>query len=545
MNKTVRCAVYTRKSTDEGLDQAFNSLHAQREACEAFITSQRHEGWKLVPKAFDDGGYSGGSMERPALSRLMDDVRRGSVEVIVVYKIDRLTRSLADFARIVEVLDAQGASFVSVTQQFNTTTSMGRLTLNVLLSFAQFEREVTGERIRDKIAASKSKGMWMGGPPPIGYDIRNRKLVVNEDEAACVRGIYERYLQLGSVTELAVDLRDRGIRSKCWVSTKGIAHGGGVFARGALYKVLRNRLYIGEVPHKGRAYPGDHDGIVPKELWEKVNQHLTNNRHTRSEATTTANTFLLQKLLHDDNGNLMSPHYTRKCATRAYRYYVSQGHIRKEKSTVGSVGRVPAQAIEDLVQKQLELWMPKDEYTEWTKAGMTEKRRQLCRWVERIEICKNALIMLVHTTKFSSTEEARRRLRAGSNDVKSHGDLLEVRLPLTLQMRGGKKELVLPEDAAPQNTRTPDPKLVKAMVQAYRWRRWVEAAEVKTMADIAQRAGCAERHVRRLMPLAFLAPDIMKAILDGRTPAVLTLSRLTAVTLPLSWPEQRRRLGFT
>jgi len=308
---------------------------------------------------------------------------------------------------------------------------------------------------------------------------------------------------------------------------------------------LRNRLYIGEVPHKGRAYPGDHDGIVPKELWEKVNQHLTNNRHTRSEATTTANTFLLQKLLHDDNGNLMSPHYTRKCATRAYRYYVSQGHIRKEKSTVGSVGRVPAQAIEDLVQKQLELWMPKDEYTEWTKAGMTEKRRQLCRWVERIEICKNALIMLVHTTKFSSTEEARRRLRAGSNDVKSHGDLLEVRLPLTLQMRGGKKELVLPEDAAPQNTRTPDPKLVKAMVQAYRWRRWVEAAEVKTMADIAQRAGCAERHVRRLMPLAFLAPDIMKAILDGRTPAVLTLSRLTAVTLPLSWPEQRRRLGFT
>jgi len=256
-----RCAVYTRKSSEEGLEQDFNSLHAQREACEAFIKSQQGEGWRLVKTAYDDGGLSGGNMERPALQRLLEDIRHGLIDVVVVYKVDRLTRSLADFAKMVEVFDAQGVSFVAVTQQFNTTTSMGRLTLNVLLSFAQFEREVTGERIRDKIAASKRKGIWMGGYPAIGYDVRDRRLVVNQAEAATVRQIYQRYLKLGSVRKLKRALDREGVVSKIRVSRKGIRSGGGSFSRGALYELLSNPIYIGEIRHRKERHLGQHEAI--------------------------------------------------------------------------------------------------------------------------------------------------------------------------------------------------------------------------------------------------------------------------------------------
>jgi len=265
--RTRRCAIYTRKSSEEGLEQDFNSLHAQREACEAFIKSQTGEGWRLIKTAYDDGGLSGGTMERPALQHLLEDIRRRLVDVVVVYKVDRLTRSLADFAKMVEVFDAHGVSFVAVTQQFNTTTSMGRLTLNVLLSFAQFEREVTGERIRDKIAASKRKGMWMGGVPPLGYDVRDRKLTVNAAEADTVRLIFRRYLALGCVSRLRADLDQNGVRSKQRILTSGRALGGCVFGRGALYHLLRNRIYRGEVVHRGIAYPGEHEAIVDEELW--------------------------------------------------------------------------------------------------------------------------------------------------------------------------------------------------------------------------------------------------------------------------------------
>ena len=259
-----RCAIYTRKSSEEGLDQSFNSLDAQREACEAFILSQREEGWKALPAHYDDGGYSGGTMERPALRQLLQDVEAKKVNVIVVYKVDRLTRSLADFAKIVEALDSHGVSFVSVTQQFNTTSSMGRLTLNVLLSFAQFEREVTGERIRDKIAASKRKGIWMGGPVPLGYDLENRKLIPNPKEAALVCKIFSLYVDLGCVSRLAARLAREKIRSKVWVTKAGTRHGGNAFARGALYDLLQNRLYLGEIRHHDHWYPGEHQGIVPR-----------------------------------------------------------------------------------------------------------------------------------------------------------------------------------------------------------------------------------------------------------------------------------------
>jgi site-specific DNA recombinase len=319
---TVRCAIYTRKSSEEGLDQEFNSLDAQREACEAYIVSQRHAGWVTLANMYDVGGLSGGSMERPALKRLLEDIKTGKVQIIVVYKVDRLTRSLADFAKIVDVLDAHSASFVSVTQQFNTTTSMARLTLNMLLSFAQFEREIAGERIRDKIAASKHKGMWMGGNVPLGYDVKDRKLVVNESEAATVRKIFRRYAELGSVALLRGELDRLWIVSKRREGAGGRLSGGQQFSRGAIYLMLQNRIYRGEILNQGSAYPGQHEAIIDPELWQIVQDKLAANRHERLLAVGAAAPSLLAGLIVDADGNPMTPTHATKKAKR-YRYYVS------------------------------------------------------------------------------------------------------------------------------------------------------------------------------------------------------------------------------
>jgi site-specific DNA recombinase len=302
-----RCAVYTRKSSEEGLEQEFNSLDAQREACEAYIVSQKHEGWTALAARYDDGAYSGGTMERPALQRLLEDIRARKIEVVVVYKVDRLTRSLADFAKIVEIFDAQGVSFVSVTQAFNTTSSMGRLTLNVLLSFAQFEREVTGERIRDKIAASKKKGMWMGGQPALGYDVRERKLVVNEPEAATVRAIFRRYLELGSVRALRDDLAVRGIVSKRRAAVDGSPYGGQRFSRGALYLMLKNPVYRGQIVHKDKTFPGEHSEIVDEELWLRVQNRLEEHRVERRDGDSAIEPSVLAGLVYDACSEPMTP----------------------------------------------------------------------------------------------------------------------------------------------------------------------------------------------------------------------------------------------
>src|SRR3984893_5521115 len=304
---TVRCAIYTRKSSEEGLEQEFNSLQAQREACEAFIDSQRHEGWVCLRAAYDDGGFSGATMDRPALQQLLEDITAGRVDTVVVYKIDRLTRSLADFAKIVEILDAKRASFVSVTQQFNTTTSMGRLTLNVLLSFAQFEREVTGERIRDKIAASKKKGMWMGGVPPLCYEARDRKLVTADSEAETVRYIFRRYAELGSTRLLKEELDAQGLTSKCLTSASGRLWGGKPFARGAVYLMLQNRIYRGEIVHKERSYPGEHTPIIDQELWDMVQARLAGNTAQRIAGGRAVQPSLLAGMLFDGHGNRMTP----------------------------------------------------------------------------------------------------------------------------------------------------------------------------------------------------------------------------------------------
>src|SRR5664280_457485 len=323
-----RCAIYTRKSSEEGLEQDFNSLHAQREACEAFIKSQAGEGWLLVKTAYDDGGLSGGTMERPALQRLLSDINQGLIDVVVVYKVDRLTRSLTDFAKMVEVFDVRGVSFVAVTQQFNTTTSMGRLTLNVLLSFAQFEREVTGERIRDKIAASKRKGMWMGGLPSLGYDVKDRKLVVNEAEAATVRHIFQRYLELGTVRSLQADLHAGGIVSKRRTASDGSPYGGERFYRGALYLILQNRIYRGEIVHKGKAFPGEHAAIVDEDLWRRVQRHLEENRLERRPGDNASEPNLLTGILFDAQSEPMTPTHAVKKGTR-YRYYISRRLITR------------------------------------------------------------------------------------------------------------------------------------------------------------------------------------------------------------------------
>jgi DNA invertase Pin-like site-specific DNA recombinase len=339
--RKLRCAVYTRKSSEEGLEQEFNSLHAQREACEAFVASQRAEGWVLVPDRYDDGGVSGGTLERPALKRLLADIERGLVDVVVVYKIDRLSRSLMDFAKLVDAFDAHEVTFVSVTQAFNTTTSMGRLTLNILLSFAQFEREVIGERIRDKVAASRKRGMWMGGWAPLGYDVVDRKLVVNGPEAALVKRIFTSFVRLGSATKLVAELRREDARTKR----------GKPIDKGFLYKLLRNRLYLGEAVHKGQNYPGEHQAIIPQRLWDEVQAILAESPRKRASTSRAQSPAVLRGLVFGPTGHAMSPSHTRRRG-RLYRYYVSQAVLKQGRDAC-PIGRVPAAEIEGVVVDQL------------------------------------------------------------------------------------------------------------------------------------------------------------------------------------------------
>jgi DNA invertase Pin-like site-specific DNA recombinase len=353
----VRCAIYTRKSSEEGLEQSFNSLEAQREACRAYVLSQKHEGWAVLTNRYDDGGFSGGTMERPGLKQLLTDIRAGKVDTVVVYKVDRLTRSLTDFAKIIEIFDSHTVSFVSVTQHFNTTTSMGRLTLNVLLSFAQFEREITGERIRDKIAASKKKGMWMGGLVPLGYDCVNRQLVVNQVEANTVREIFRQYLRLSCVSKLKQFLERKQIRSKVRKSPAGHTKGGAPFSRGALYHLLNNRIYLGKTVHRKESYLGQHKPIVPRELWSKVAANLEENNQAHRTGKSHSTPSLLRGKLFDSTGVRFTPTHSAKDGKR-YRYYTSQAAVRKI-GTNPTIARFPAHELERVVMSQIHLLLQK------------------------------------------------------------------------------------------------------------------------------------------------------------------------------------------
>ena len=513
-----RCAIYTRKSSEEGLDQAFNSLDAQREAGEAYVKSQASEGWKLIPTHYDDGGFSGGSMERPALRRLLDDVEAGKIDVVVVYKIDRLTRSLADFARIVETFDARSVSFVSVTQAFNTTSSMGRLTLNVLLSFAQFEREVTGERIRDKIAASKAKGMWMGGVPPLGYDMPeagSRTLRVNEVEAEMVRSIYERYLAIGSVHRLAEALAENGIVSKRHVTHGGREMGGVPFGRGALFHLLRNRTYLGQIVHKELVHQGEHLPIIDNALFERVQQHLAANRVTRNTATERrTERAMLSGRLFDERGDPMSPAHSRGGSGRLYRYYVSAS-VQRGSKREGGLHRVAAPAIEQLVTTTLERLLP---------------GKDADRVLHSVHLRPDAFD-LVFPSKLARAIAARIE---GEEQLASRGQHCVVTVPISLPLRGGRRSIAAGQPDAADH----DPTIIAALRRSH---AMVERDERGQPLIVT---GPASPYDRRLLRLAFLAPDIQQAILAGRQPRQLNLEQLIRQDLPIAWSQQREMLGF-
>jgi DNA invertase Pin-like site-specific DNA recombinase len=566
------CAIYTRKSSEEGLEQSFNSLDAQREASEAFIISQRHEGWKALPNRYDDGGYSGGTIERPALKRLLQDVEAGKVNIIVVYKVDRLTRSLADFAKIVDALDAKGVSFVSVTQQFNTTTSMGRLTLNILLSFAQFEREVTGERIRDKIAASKKKGMWMGGMIPLGYNLEARKLVPNPKEAQLVSKIFSSYVQLGCVSKLAKHLDREKIRSKVWVTRTGARLGGVAFARGALYDLLRNRLYVGEIRHRDKWYPGEHEGIVPPELWQKVQTQLESNLTTRHNRAREHGSSLLTGLIEDSAGNRFTPSFTIR-GGRRYRYYVSQAVVQNPGYEHTGLTRLPAHEIESRIVERLAAFLKSDAdvFDQLGVGGKTpaklreqvagakiladklcslpsdDLRDLLSSFLRRVVVGENQIQMMIDRNELCQLLVRNGRpIASKPSEGRKPVDASEL-IPLSIEARmrrsGGVVHLVVPPNATNASSLHPKAALVKAVARAHDWCEKVMQGEALDMRALARLAGLTERYVGKVFACAVLAPDIIESILDGRQPPDLTFEKLSH-DIPLSWVEQRSKFGF-
>jgi site-specific DNA recombinase len=511
----LRCAIYTRVSTDQGLEQDFNSLDAQREASQAYVKSQAHEGWKVIATRYDDGGYSGGSMERPALQNLLDDVRARRIDVVVVYKVDRLTRSLADFAKLVELFDAHQVSFVSVTQAFNTTTSMGRLTLNVLLSFAQFEREVTGERIRDKIAASKKKGMWMGGVVPLGYRVEDRALHIVEDQAEIVRSLFRRYLEAGSVVRLKQRLDAEGFRLPVRIDGAGRSRGGGPLSRGHIYKILCNPIYVGRIGHKGQVHEGQHPPIVGQDLWDEVQQRLRAHLGAeRTKRTRQASEAPLAGKLFDDRGNRMSPSWAKKGAKR-WRYYVSQAALQGDKSKAGSVLRVAAAAVEHSVADAISKH----------SAHRSMPRGDLRDLVDRVAIGPTAI--QVH---LSEADVGARTLS----------------VPRTLPSPYRKREIIQSGRDASASARPMRANaralLVGALSNSNRWLEELLSDPDLTVETLAFREGKTDRSIRMTLSLAFLAPDIVKAAVEGRLPRGYGLKRL--VDLPMAWPDQWRALGL-
>ena len=531
--KQLRCAVYTRKSTEEGLNQDFNSLHAQREACEAYIRSQKHEGWKLVPTAFDDGGISGGTMERPALKRLLAEIEAGTINIVVVYKVDRLTRSLRDFSKMVDVFDRHQVSFVAVTQQFNTTTSMGRLTLNVLLSFAQFEREVAGERIRDKIAASKKKGIWMGGGKPRGYKIVDRKLVIVPKEAATVRTIYRRYLESdGGIRALALALRREGITS---VNARGEAD---TISRGALYLLLRNPTYAGLVRHKEAIYPGLHKAIVDRKTWGAAQKKLNLGAAFAGKAPRKTEASPLMGKLFDEHGKRLTPVHTKKRSLR-YRYYASLSDDIDERRFNGAPDgwRLPALELEKrVVEVVASMLRDRGAIVRATTAAKltTDETTSLLRKAE----LAGAKVSLewVHQVKLKPTEIRVKLALPHRPPV-----YLESKTPMDLRRRGIEQRIVIRPSG--EHVATPDHHLVKAQSLGLRFWNHLNSPDAGTATEFAKQAGVDTATVCRALRLAFLAPDLVEKFATGKHPIDWTAERaLRWVDLPLSWAAQRSRI---
>jgi len=518
-SKLIRCAIYTRVSTDSGLDQEFNSLDAQYDAASAYIRSQAHAHWTLVRTRYDDGGFSGGSTDRPALQRLLDDVRTGKVQIIVVYKVDRLTRSLADFAKLVELFDAHGVSFVSVTQQFNTTTSMGRLTLNVLLSFAQFEREVTAERIRDKIAASKRKGLWVGGMVPLGYELKDGKLLIVEQEAELVRRIFRRYLELGSVNRLVIELGEQNVRSKLRKLANGTTRGGVPFTQGPLFYMLRNRFYLGEVAYKSEIHPGPQPALLERDLFEAVQQRLTEQR-THNVTARNKSGALLRGMLFDEAGHPMVPTHSTKQGVR-YRYYVSEPYLRGHaKAPYGLTTRVPAAEIEAITLKALVNY----------PFNLSNPLEHLA----RVEIRKKAIAVWPKLSKSDQSDD----------DTGQQTDPIQIAWTKPPSKRF--KEILVPDAAERRQARPIKFERRAALIKSIsRGRVWLDeiVSGRATVEEIATRQKCSVRHVNMTVSMAFIAPGLVKAAVEGRLPRGIGVASLREP--PAEWSLQYQRLGLT
>jgi site-specific DNA recombinase len=492
--QSFRCAIYTRVSTDDGLDQEFNSLHAQREASEAYVKSQAQEGWRLIRENFDDGGFSGGSMNRPALQRLLELIRSGQVDTIVVYKVDRLTRSLADFAKLVDLFEEHHVTFVSVTQSFNTTTSMGRLTLNMLLSFAQFEREVTGERIRDKIAASKKRGIWVGGIIPLGYRVEERKLLIDQAEAATIRLIFARYLALGSLPILQSELRQRGIVTRKRMLSSGRVTGGVYLTNGPLAYLLRNRVYLGEINHKGASYPGEHEAIIAPDVFEAVQAKLAGNLNGQRIARTASGALLMGRI-HDDRGNRMTPS---SCL-------LAQGRVAE----TGSVKRVSAHEIETIVLEALRARFGTD----------LDDRLLVSDKLVRVVISKDEIDLTLE------------------ND-----EIVPVPWSPTSHIR--HREIIGSTKAAPARPMKAEARVVllRSIALGRRWLDQISRGTIASTDAIAVREGCSKRQVERTIASAFLSPQIVKAATEGRLPRGVNATALSDA--PIEWSRQLQALGL-
>jgi DNA invertase Pin-like site-specific DNA recombinase len=552
---TIPCAIYTRKSSEEGLEQDFNSLDAQREACAAYILSQQHEGWRAIPTCYDDGGYSGGNMDRPALKRLLEDIDQKKIKVVVVYKVDRLTRSLADFAKIVEQFDATGVSFVSVTQQFNTTSSMGRLTLNVLLSFAQFEREVTGERIRDKIAASKQKGMWMGGTAPIGYLGKDRTLVIDEKNANLILHIYKRYLALGNVRQLKEELDTGGIRTPERIRKSGKSYGGKNFSKGHLYIILSNPVYIGQMIHKDKTYPGQHPAITPQDLWNAVQAKMAENKKGYKEKRAVPSASLLTGLLFDPQGHRLIPSHSQKQSKR-YRYYVSEPLLTDCRDKAPHGLRLPAQELESMVIHSLCNWLSDTDkildavhVSPENIQAILSQSKHLADQIrqetpERYQLIRQLIQQIIVHSEYLQIEIDLTILQnQNCEENRSSEATVILRVPVQVKRCGLAVHLLI---SGSQTIRqAPDDRLIRQIAKAHDWFERLTSGKAKSIRDIAAAEGVTNSYVRKIIHRAFLAPDIVRAILNGTQPPDLTLESLKKfIPLPIDWNEQRKLLGF-
>jgi site-specific DNA recombinase len=540
--KLLKCAVYTRKSSEEGLEQDFNSLHAQRESCEAYIKSQKHEGWMALPILYDDGGYSGGSIERPALKKLLADIQSRTVDVVVVYKVDRLTRSLADFAKIVEIFDAAGVSFVSVTQQFNTTTSMGRLTLNVLLSFAQFEREVTGERIRDKIAASKQKGMWMGGWVPIGYDRKDRTLVINEDEARTVRTIFALFLKLKNVRKVQAELARLKLATKPYPIATGKILGGLPFSRGHLYRILSNPLYIGEIAHKDIRHAGQHPRIIDQDTWEAVNAQIGSNRREHRGRAKAGHANLLAGLIFDETGRPLVSSHTTKNGKRYLYYVTSEGSGRHPAPPVQAKLRLPAAEVDAFVISAVQRFLTDNTGLAKLLRAAHVRSGRLAEALQKAEVTSrelenmpfpSRLVLVTDLIARIDVMQAGLRVTFGisgivrylSGDENSSQppgeDVISVDFPMPSIVQNGSVKLVVTQPSQ----KNEDASLIAAIARGTCWFEELTTGKASSISSIASREGVTDSYVSRVLNFAFLNPAIVEQVMDGNPSANETAGR--------------------